>query len=165
MDGLKMMTVLGSFQGNGGGGNGGGSDTPVGTMDLTQATHICNGKRYILSAKKLKESRGCTSFSFCEHGTEVQVCNGAQAEIWIDNTEDAVNLYWPSEWLWATGDGITYEREGAKCDSDTHAAETKCNYVQLITVRHDGRAVLANLAYQYEIDIATCTNTETCCSC
>lgn len=161
MDNLRVITVLGAFGGGVQGGNGGGSNAPVGTMDLTQATHICNGKRYILSGKELTESNGCANFNFCEHGAQVQVCDGAQAEIWIDNTDYTVNLYWPSDWLWASSDGITYERVGATCDSTTHAAETKCGYVQLITVRHDGKAVLANLAYQYAVD----SDNNTCCYC
>lgn len=124
MDNLRVITVLGAFGGGVQGGNGGGSNAPVGTVDLACATHICNGKRYILSASKLKESKGCAYYNFCEHGVIVQVCNGAQAEIWIDNTGDQVNLYWPDDWLWAKADGITYERVGATCCSTTHAAET-----------------------------------------
>lgn len=123
MDNLRVITVLGAFGGGVQGGNSGGSDTPVGTVDLACTTHICNGKRYVLSASKLMCDKGCTSFSFCDSG--IQVACGAQAEIWIDNTGDRVDLQWPADWLWPSSDGITYEYAGAG-EEDTHAAETKC---------------------------------------
>lgn len=153
MDGLKMMTVLGSFQGNGGGGgadlshggtiggdlrvngdlsacgniaantmhaneltagtgafeslsvggqsisdliSGGGSSTQQeeqGWQPLLETDAIRNGGRYFV--------RGNSSVFV--NMADYQVCSYAQAEIALLNTNSALDILWPSHWLWAVG--------------------------------------------------------------
>lgn len=214
-----MMTVLGSFQGSGGGGSTGTDFTNGGTMKgsltinggltlnsgmtvangvsvvgsvsaaaarfgelwindvqvdfdnlpcgggnaampprepqpIGDAEHIQDGYRYIITNDD-------TCAGWCGYVFTTPVCAYAQAEIWIDNSDGPVYIAYPSDWLWRNDCTCNPRLYDSACISNAGVPQAVCGNMQVIKIRHDGRVVLANLAYQYPLSLQPCSQ----CSC
>lgn len=148
-----MMTVLGSFQGNGGGG-GNAAMPPREPQPIGDAEHIQDGYRYIITNDDTCAGWGVYHFS-------TPVCAYAQAEIWIDNSNGPVYITYPSDWLWPNDSTCNPRLYDSPCTSNAAVPQAECGNMQVIKIRHDGRVVLANLAYQYPMSLQPCFQ----CSC
>lgn len=118
----------------------GGSTTsaPQEWQPLEDTDAIRNGGRYFV-----RGASGCAV-----ELANYPVCKYAQAEIALVSTCSALDIGWPSYWLWPVGS--TYN----KSDCETDITPRLNSYTaQVLRVRHDGKNILANIEYGYNLDL------------